>query len=492
MAMIMKKILLASLLALTALTALAAKPIRHLDQIEAKSRATVQGDRLDLQLDLILDNLKVGTNDLIILTPRIAQPDGSYSLLLDPIYIVGGTRDRVLSRQIRFDNLPDYYETARPESITRRLNGKRQQITYRTSVPYDRRMRGAQLTLEEWLTGCAECDRGTASMALMTPMLKSEPYKPTYKASFIVPEAEPVKNRSDKYSATIAFRLDRDQIDRTYKDNARILGDVDAKVRSVLDNKDITLTGMTVEGWASPEGNAAYNQKLSERRAKAFADYLSSTHGIRRADMRVTGRGEDWTGVERLIADSDLSYKADLQQILDNYSGDARDPRIRALQGGQVFRDLVDGLYTRVRRTDYTFAYTVRGFNLEEARERIRTSPRLLSLNEMFLVAESYSPESKEYKEVFDIAATYFPTEPVAVNNVAAAELEQGNFTAALSRLERLQSETAQSLNNRAIALALSGKLADARQLFEQAKARGDKNATENLRELEKLEESLK
>ena len=491
----MKKIFAATLLSLLALTAFAAKPVRHLDQIKATHTVKVDkaADRVSVALDLILDDLRVGSNDLIILTPRISQPDGSYEQLLEPIYIVGGTRDKALDRQLSFGHTPDYYAAAKPQSITRRLNGKAQTIHYSTTIPYSKAMRGAVLSIEEWLTGCADCDRGTATMTLLTPFVKGEPYRPTYVSTYIVPAAEPVKVRSDKYSATIAFRIDKDNIDRNYKQNAAVLDDVDSKVRSVLNNKDITLTGMTVEGWASPEAPAEYNKALSERRAKAFADYLSHTYGIKRSAMTVTGRGEDWAGVEKLVRESDLSYKADLQQIIDNYSGDARDPKVRALQGGAPFRELVSdaGLYAKVRRTDYAFAYTVRGFNLEEARQLIKTNPKLLSLNEMYLVADSYKVGSKECDEAFRIAAKYFPNEPIALVNAAAARLTAGEVSEAVALLDRAGDQRAQALNNRGIALALTGKYDEAEKCFSEAVSKGDKRAAENLAELRKLVESL-
>ena len=118
----MKKIFAATLLSLLALTAFAAKPVRHLDQIKATPAVKVDkaAGQVSLALDINLDDLRVGSNDLIILTPRIAQPDGSYEQVLEPIYIVGGTRDKALDRQLSFGHTPDYYATARPQSITRR------------------------------------------------------------------------------------------------------------------------------------------------------------------------------------------------------------------------------------------------------------------------------------------------------------------------------------------------------------------------------------
>lgn len=49
---------------------------------------------------------------------------------------------------------------------------------------------------------------------------------------------------------------------------------------------------LNVIGHTDSKGAETYNQKLSERRAQAVADYLASDGGVRREVMRVSGRGE--------------------------------------------------------------------------------------------------------------------------------------------------------------------------------------------------------
>lgn len=50
---------------------------------------------------------------------------------------------------------------------------------------------------------------------------------------------------------------------------------------------------VTVEGFADPSGSAAYNQRLSERRAKSVASYLESEGGLPSDMLRTVGYGED-------------------------------------------------------------------------------------------------------------------------------------------------------------------------------------------------------
>jgi OOP family OmpA-OmpF porin len=51
-------------------------------------------------------------------------------------------------------------------------------------------------------------------------------------------------------------------------------------------------THITVTGHTDSTGPEAYNQKLSERRANAVADYMANSLGVDRMRMKVSGEGE--------------------------------------------------------------------------------------------------------------------------------------------------------------------------------------------------------
>ena len=52
--------------------------------------------------------------------------------------------------------------------------------------------------------------------------------------------------------------------------------------------------------------------------------------------------------------------------------------------------------------------YDVQAFNVAKAREVIKTRPQKLSLQEMYLVAQTYPKGSAEFNNVFDIAVRMF------------------------------------------------------------------------------------
>ena len=66
--------------------------------------------------------------------------------------------------------------------------------------------------------------------------------------------------------------------------------------------KQYPQTATTVEGHTDSVGNAAYNQKLSERRAAAVRDTLVNQYGVEANRVNAVGYGKD-----RPVADNATS-----------------------------------------------------------------------------------------------------------------------------------------------------------------------------------------
>ena len=99
----------------------------------------------------------------------------------------------------------------------------------------------------------------------------------------------------------------------------------------------------------------------------------------------------------------------------------------------------------------------------------------------MYLVAHSYGAGTPEFKEVFDIAVRMYPDSDIAIMNSAAADIENGAYDQAISRLQKL-SDASKAYNNIGVAYLMKGDYDKAREYF--AKASGDKDAKSNLDKL--------
>ena len=71
--------------------------------------------------------------------------------------------------------------------------------------------------------------------------------------------------------------------------------------------------------------------------------------------------------------------------------------------------------------------YTVANFDVEQGRVVIKVNPKYLSLNEMYLVANTYPNGSREFINVFETAVRLFPEDDVAKLNAAIAALSRGD-----------------------------------------------------------------
>ena len=60
----------------------------------------------------------------------------------------------------------------------------------------------------------------------------------------------------------------------------------------VKTNPDLTITGIYITGYASPEGTVEYNLKLSKNRAEALAAYAQKDTEVDASLWHVTGVGE--------------------------------------------------------------------------------------------------------------------------------------------------------------------------------------------------------
>lgn len=313
-------------------------------------------------------------------------------------------------------------------------------------------------------------------------------YEPVLTASFVAPEAEAVKTRSESGRAYLDFAVGRSEILPTFRDNAAELQKIHVTIASVKDNPDATITAIRITGHASPEGGVTSNQSLSARRAEALRNHIGSIYGLPNSLIAAYGAGEDWDGLDSLVSASGLPEKYRLLEIIRGWGdADARERQLRSIDGGVPYRQLLDEFYPRLRRSDYTIAYTVVPFTVEQGKEVIKSRPGTLSLNEMFLIADTYTPGSEAFNEVFETAARVFPSSDTANLNAAAAALGRKDTDSAARYLSKVQARTPEYWNNLGVLRGLQGDPAAA-ESFSKAGAVGAKNAAEWERHIQSVE----
>lgn len=460
------------------LFSLAAQPsVTKRELVFKEKSAVLNAKAFSAEVEIGLYARKFPSDKMVVVTPLLESSDGKQVHVFEPVALAGTKRAKafrrseVLSGKKQMDLVVVKNSAAYPLFV------------FHLNAPRSSWMKDARLVFFENWSGCANCDLGEGKSVIELP--KIEPYIPRYNLSFIVPEAEPVKERSKKYSARFTYRVADATLLTRVGNNEDELNKIKEMIDEVRTDRNLELTSIAIVGYASPEGSVQNNLLLSERRAKSFADYLRIGYGLNKDMLSIDWKGEDWNGLREAVSASSIQNKHEILMLIDYIRDVAeRKRQIMFLSGGDLYRKLLSDIYPSLRRNELTLNFKVKAFDVEEAKEMIAERPQYLSLNEMYLVANSYPVSSKEFKEVFEIAAKQFPEDEVAALNAAAVGLENGELDMAIERLQK--SDRPEALNNLGIAYARKGYLEKARELFAAAAEAGDENARENQKEIKK------
>lgn len=469
----------------------------YLSEVNIDNREISRKNReVELKMVVDLSGLKMHTQHTLALVPVLVAKDGSREAAFPPVVIDGKTRSRVYLRAQNFKSveMPPYHD-GDAQVIIRRNNGKEQAYDYRASLPYERWMLDGHIELRERVSGCANCGVGESAQELSDSKEALAAYVPQYSMERMQSAHEVVKARAETRTARLQFRQNSAKIDPKFKGNGEELNTVASSIGVVEGNKDLTITGIHITGYASPEGTAEYNKRLSQSRADALAAHAQKDTRLDASLWHVTGVGEDWEGLRREVEKHPKLLKIDeVLRIIDACEGDldACEQRIKALVPPEIYQRLLNEMYGPLRRIEYRIEYNVRNFNMEEAKRQLKNRPDLLSVDEIYKVADSYDKGSAEHREAMLVAAHTYPGNVAAVVNAARVEMERGDADAAIRLIEGSKVAAApEALNALGVAYAKAGKYEKAGEVLRQAKAAGCKEAENNLRELERVMEDF-
>lgn len=431
------------------------------------------GDSVSVRMDMDISVLKIPANRSVILTPSLQTDEKTQTL--PPIEIMG--RKRYIY-YIRNKNIVSPGETYR---IVERKNKTRQQIHYHISFTYEKPLNSARLILNNDECGCCNIILDTQEQMLTdTTFLPAAPDTFIPRFAYIKPEVETIKERSEKGSAYIDFAVGRSDIRPGYRNNPDELAKIKNTIELIKNDPDTKITHITIKGFASPDGKYETNRNLAKARTDALSQYIEQQYGFTSGLFILAYEAEDWDGLRKFVENSDLAEKNTLLDLIDGtLAPDAKEKKLKSAHP-ETYRYLQNACFPALRHSDYEVEYTVRGFNVEEARQIIKERPQKLSLQEIYLVAQTYETGSEESNEVFETAARLFPEAPTANLNAANAALQRNELKRAARYLEKA-GDSPQAINARAIFALLQEDSARAKELFKQAASMGLPEAKDNL-----------
>lgn len=430
--------------------------VEHLSVVHADSM-------LMLNFELNLDSLDLPANIRLVFTPVVQNREQVRAA--GPI-IVNGRRQDISFRRSAYRLFPD-------DAVSvRRQNHTEQRVQYRTVLPYEAWMENADVAFAEDLCGCGDI------LAENTHVVRRlrKPFMP-----FVRPAAEARKERREEGRAFVDFPVDKIELYPEYRNNPAELAKIIETINVVREDKNTLITGIEIHGYASPESPYDHNAYLAENRARTLKDYVRRLMNLDDRIFSVSSTPEDWEGLRNYVTSSDLEHKAQILAEIDNsqFSPDEKEWRIKKMYP-EDYRFMLDNWYPALRHSDYVVTYTVRPFSVEEAREVLRTKPQQLSLEEMFLVAQSYEPGSDAFNEVMEIAVRTYPDNPIANINAACTRMEQNDLEGARRYLDKAGGSP-EANHARGVLAMKKGRWAEARRLLTQARDAGVADAQKNL-----------
>ena len=435
------------------------------NSIVVENKKVEQTDHnLVVDLTFNMDSLHLRSNQRLVFTPIVRSTGGQERTM--PQIIANGRKQDISYKRYAHKDYPD------DAQVVRRKNGTAQSYEYNAIVPYEEWMKNADVVIAEDLCGCGNVEEQdqTVIQRLRTPYM-----------AYLRPKAEARKARTEEGRAFIDFPVDKTTLYPDYRNNPRELDKIVNTINLVKEDKNVSITGIEIHGYASPEAPYNYNARLAEGRAKTLTDHVRRLVNLEDRLFKVTSTPEDWDGLREAVLSSNLEHKQEILDIIDDnkLTPDTRERKIKS-NYPKEYRFMLDTYYPALRHSDYVVSYTVRPFSVEEAKDILRTKPKQLSLEEMYLVAQTYEPGSDEFNEVFQTAVHLYPEDETANLNAACAEIERGDYKAA-SRYLAKAGNSPYAAHARGVMAMKQGNDDEARRQFTIAAQGGVKEAQQNL-----------
>ena len=308
---------------------------------------------------------------------------------------------------------------------------------YRAQVPLKRWMNPANLGIRRQLVGCAcEKEWGEENITEGVPLFE-EPALPARRIpEYVLVDASRAWDFGQD-ELEIIFKVSKIEIDSSVFNNEVTFGKILAAVDKIFSNPYYKIDKIEVAGYASPEGRPAFNKWLGENRAKALIDYIIEhrpQYNLTRDNFRIRNGEENWVGLRRVVAASDLEHKERVLQIIDdeNIPGELKKDKIRWIDRAKTWKQMLKDIYPHLRCARYLAVYY--DSTNDEAVDIINQANQLIREGKYAEAYEHVKPVDNDMR---------------AYNTVGVALMMQGEFEKAMPWFEKaLETNTPSAQQN--------------------------------------------
>lgn len=351
--------------------------------------------------------------------------------------------------------------------------------TFEETIAYDPSMEAADLIITGKLYKQTK-EKGVlpetkiADATIITPYLVDKTFK-------VLTEQDALVRQFDKTTtATINFEKGKSDVRANEIKDADILSLL-AWLQAAQTNPKIKITGIEINGYASPDGEVAKNDNLSSDRTIAaretLTDLMKKSKLTAYADTSaytLAKFGEDFAGFKSQLAATTTIPEADKNlfiRILE-MTKDAEQREKDMIALGKAYTELERDVFPMIRRAVVVVKYTEYGLTDDELRAASVQNPNSLSVEELLFTAAKVTTDANEKARIYGIAAANYPADVRAHTNLGATLFELGNTKDASSAFKKANElkSTPTTNNNLAASLILENKTPAAKKLLVNAK----------------------
>ena len=286
----------------------------------------------------------------------------------------------------------------------------------------------------------------------------------------------------DRFQRTIAY-TQNDEINYDYNSSnvkrSELRTDEWAQMKELFalaaSADSVSLTGVTIEAYASPEGEISLNEDLAADRASSA--HKSLQRELRRVKINsgedfanLVARGEDWDGFKKLMQASDIADKDLIIRVLEMYSDkNKREEEIRNIS--KTYSEIEDRILPSLRRSMIAMNYTVEGYTDAELMILCMSAPETLTVEELLYSATLYSDVNDKYT-IYASCSEVHPNDLRGHNNSGVCLMEMGRTNQgkeAFNKANSIDSNNKAVLNNLGAIARQEGKTDEAATLLGKA-----------------------
>ncbi len=363
------------------------------------------------------------------------------------------------------EGVPQYFQGSKVKDnyivIDKKTGGE---YTMSVSIPYDPRAEVSTLVMVVE----AKCQGKDAEMVEIARIPVAEGVNTLQNS---VDYTSALELMSDKYEKTtvisekanIMYNINASNVRKNQLTTEQVKA-LEAFITENVDKDRVTLGSVYANGYASPEGPLAFNDKLSKARSesgkKALTKELKKVEGV---TYDAAAYGEDWDGFKELVEASNIEDKAMILQILQMTSNPVeRDAQIKNMSA--VFEQLAEEVLPQLRRTQLVATAEVQNLTDAEIKAAIEKGELSKLSLEQLLYGATLVEDNATKAKVYAAATKY--EDARAFNNLGVVCAEMGDWVAASTAFAKAAkvSSDATINNNITVGALAEGKYAEAKQ----------------------------